>query len=162
MPTFLTSCNMPFSSEITPSHVFLGTPRIQTHNFSPPVCEQCLRLTWLKTLQEPTCQDRRTPYTWESFATMAPPSLQLHHVAHPTLHAAAQLRLSNAVNSSENALTGAFCCPLQQSEFGPGGCRTGRQHCRVCRPCGGQQRQKSRSETETPPKSAGILGLNQP
>ena len=49
---------------------------------------------------------------------MAPPSLQLHHVAHPTLHAAAQLRLSKAVNSSENALTGAFCCRLKQSEFG--------------------------------------------
>ena len=38
-----------------------------------------------------------------------------------SLHAAAQLRLSKAVNSSENALTGAFCCPLQQSEFLPGG-----------------------------------------
>ena len=107
MPTFLTSCNMPFSSKITPSHVFWGTPRTQTQYFLPPGCEKCLSLTWwLKTLQEPTCQDRRAPYTWESFATMAPPSLQLHHVAHPTLHAAAQLRLSKAINSSENALTG--------------------------------------------------------
>ena len=76
-----------------------------------------------------------------------------------SLHAAAQLRLSKAVNSSENALTGAFCCPLQQSEFGPGGgCRTGRQHCRVCRPClvvgstgrGAARRQRHRQKEPHP------------
>ena len=77
-----------------------------------------------------------------------------------SLHAAAQLRLSKAVNSSENALTGAFCCPLQQSEFGPGGRLQNRSPTLQSLPtlsCRGQHRQRSRSETETPPKSAGIL-----